>query len=205
MLIFNKCPDLEMTEQSPPVRPTTQFDSILTTYVFDDERLRIDADDANKVYKKVGEQISRYGALSNAYHARLRVSPYGFAAPNELNPSLNLDDSGNVRRPKPHHVAELMNWLLETAGCIPADAKFYPDPTNEDRYCAYPGNFSQKTQYRALPPFSVEKDGDIREALLRCHLFENPSAADIRILENYDQRAVLLGERIRLFFKKVRK
>lgn len=209
MLIFNKCPDLEIPEQAPPVRPTTQFDSILTTYVFDDERLRIDANGANAVYKRVGEQISRYGALSNAYHARLRVSPYGFAAPNELkikeDPSLNLDDSGNVRRPKPHHVAELMNWLLETTGCIPADAKYCPDPTNEDRYCAYPGNFSQKTQYRVLPPFSGEKDGDIREALLRCHLFENPSAADISILENYDQRAVLLGERIRLFFKKVRK
>lgn len=205
MLIFNKCPDLETPEQAPPVRPTTQFDSILLTYVFDRERQLIDA---NPVYQRVGQQIGQYGALNHAYHARLRVSPYGFAAPNELkiaeDPSLNLDNTGSICRPKPKHVDELMNWLLETTGCIPVDAKFYPDPSDNDRYCEQPGNFSQKTQYRTIPPSGDSKDGDIREALLRCHLFENPSSTDISILENYDQRAVLLGERIKAFFKKVR-
>lgn len=206
MLIFNKCPDLELPEHALPARHSLQFDSILMTYVFDKERQLIDA---NTVYQRVGQQIGQYGALSNAYHARLRVSPYGFAAPNELkiadDPSLNLDSTGNIRRPKPKHVAELMNWLLETTGCIPVDGKYCPDPSDEDRYCAYSGNFAQKTQYRTIAPSSDEKDGDIREALLRCHLFENPSLTDISILESYDQRAVLLGERIKLLLKKVRR
>ena len=205
MLIFNKCPDLEIPEQVPPVRPTTQFDSILLTYVFDRERQLIDA---NPVYQRVGQQIGQYGALNNAYHTRLRVSPYGFAAPNELkiaeDPSLNLDDTGSIRRPKPKHVAELMNWLLETTGCIPVDGKYYPDPSDNDRYCEFSSNFSQKAQYRTISPSGDGKDGDIREALLRCHLFENPNPTDINILENYDQRAVLLGERIKAFLKKAR-
>lgn len=209
MLIFNKCPDLENPEPAPPVRPATQFDSILLTYVFDRERQLIDA---NPVYQKIGLQIGHYGALNNAYHARLRVSPYGFAAPaapNELqtaeDSSLNLDDADSIRRPKPKHVAELMNWLLETTGCIPVDAKFHPDPSDDNRYCEQPGNFSQKTQYRTTLPSSIGKDGDVREALLRCHLFENPNSTDISILESYDQRAVLLGQRIKAFFNRVRK
>lgn len=203
MLIFNKCPDLEVPELAPPIRPATQFDSILSTYAFDMERQLIDAD---PVYQRVGQQIGQYGALNNAYHARLRVSPYGFAAPNELkiaeNPSLNLDEAGNIRHPKPKHVAELMNWLLEATGCIPVDAKYYPDPSDEDRCCEAPGNFSEKAQYRVLPPSGKGKDGDIREALLRCYLFENPNSTDISILESYDQRAVLLGERIKAFFRR---
>lgn len=192
MVIFNKCPDIEHP-MDLAVQPASQFNGIPLTYVFDEERRIIDN---IEVYRKVGEQFNAFAGLTNAYYARLRVSPYGFAAPNELITPEGQETEKEDCFPEPKHVAELMRWLLEATGCVPVDAHYYPDPASMDRVCEYENNFSEKTQYRTLSPAGKGKNGDIREALIRCHLFENPNPIDIERLSMFDQKAVLTMQRL---------
>lgn len=205
ILCFTKSPDLEETQnhsEKPGVKG--KFDLIARTYVFDDERSILNR---NQVYSRIGELMSQYVFLKNAYSARLRCSPYGFAAPSEVavkeNASLQLDENGNIRRPKPKHIDLLMQWLLKTSGCIPVDAMYHPSLDSNSKTVFHPHpNLITHTQYRSLPPRGTGKNADVNEALARCYLFENPGYFDKQYLLYYSQNAILTKERIMTKFRR---
>lgn len=198
MMIFTKCREVEQPEAVVQKLPAMNaFDFVARTYVFDEERSWIDN---NRVYNRVGELMSQYDCLTNAYHSRLRCSPYGFAAPNadqvKENPDLQYDENSNKLYPKPKHIDLLLRWLLEASGCIPVGAEYRPspDPMSKTVYKPHP-NFVCHTQYRALAPRGTGKDADVHEALARCYLFENPGYFDQQFLMYYAQKAILTARR----------
>lgn len=202
MLTFTKCRELEHPEEQVQ-RPhaATAFDLIARTYMFDDERLLIDH---NRVYNRVGELINEYACLTNAYHARLRCSPYGYAAPRWDEVLENPDLLKNKKNhPVPHHIHWLMRWLLAVSGCIPVEGEFRPspDPMSKTVYAPHP-SFIAHTQYRAISPRGTGKDGDVQEALARCYLFENPGNFDQQFLLYYSQKAILTTQRILAKFQR---
>jgi hypothetical protein len=199
MVIFTKCRELEQPQPELEHKvAANRFDLIAASYIFAEEKKRIEA---NGVYNAVGSLIEKYASLKDAYHARLRCSPYGFAAPNaddvKKDPSLNKNQDGTAKRPVPHHIDGLMQWLLEISGSVPSSAAYHPDldPTSTKEYSPA-GNFVTRSQYRAVSPVGDGRDGDVKEALIRCYLFENPGRFDMDFLSHYDQRTMLAMDRL---------
>lgn len=205
MLAFTKCRELEHPEESVQRAVSKKaFDLIAHTYMFDEERLLIDR---NQVYNKVGELMKEYACLISAYHARLRCSPYGYAARvasyYKENPDLLFDEGEKQNHPKPKNIDKLMRWLLAVSGCIPVEGEFRPspDPMSKTVYAPHP-SFITHTQYRAISPRGTGKDGDVQEALARCYLFENPGNFDQQFLLYYSQKAILTTQRILAKFQR---
>lgn len=216
MILYTKCPDLEEPEANPlPMSRAEAHDRIARTYMYDKERRKIDG---HQSYRYLGERLSKYDMVSNAYQARLRCSPFGFAAPNEKDVADNPDayeykivkneKTGaeekvyNLPAPKPKHIDMLMRWLLMVSGCVPVPAEYrpYADPSSTQVYQYMDKYILGHTQYRMLNPGSnaspTDKDADLHEALARCYLFENPGKFDSSMLSNYDNWAMLLIDRM---------
>ena len=205
MLTFTKCRELEHPEESVQRAVAKKaFDLIARTYMFDEERLLIDR---NQVYNKVGELMKEFACLISAYHARLRCSPYGYAARKAADykekPELLFDEGEKQNHPKPKNIDKLMRWLLAVSGCIPVEGEFRPspDPAVKTVYAPHP-SFIAHTQYRAISPRGAGKDGDVQEALARCYLFENPGKFDQQFLLYYSQRAILTTQRFKAKFQR---
>jgi hypothetical protein len=198
MILFTKDPELECGHGPKAPRPAKELDPIKNCYIFADEKRKIEA---NPAYREVMQCVKRYDALKYAYRACLRCSPYGFLPPSywavEYGHSTNRNPDGTVMRPRPRHVEDLMQWILEVCGCVPSSAVYRPDldPTSTREF--RPGNnFLTRTQYRALCP------RDEKEALIRCYLFENPGRFDEDFVSDYDQPLRLFIDRIKGKFKR---
>ena len=212
MVLFTKDKILEEgMEPATDEAKLDPFNRIARTYIFDAERQKIDA---NEIYTSVGNTMRRYQHLKEVYLARLRCSPFGFAAPEkgelqakgeltekdrftEGNAS-NPDENKAVMKPKPRHIDQLMRWILSVSGCIPTDAAYHPSPDPLDLTLFMPEyNFLTRPQYRTMRPGGTGKNADVLEALSRCYLFENPGHWDQEFLKNYDRKALLRTIRIR--------
>lgn len=200
MVLFTKCKELEngTPEQQrqnaqTPLNPNRIFD----TYLFREERKKISE---NEIYRRVGEEMKYHPFLIKGYVSQIRCSPYGFNAPKQKDISegskSNQDKDGNIIYPRPKNIGLLMRWILSVSGCIPTDAFYVPDPSNISTVYHPSENYLTRPQYRKLIPYGDEKDGDLREALARCFLFENPGKYDRDFLVNYDRKGVLLVLRL---------
>ena len=216
MVLYTKCPDLEKPEENPlPMGRKAELDRIARTYMYDQERLKIDN---HPCYRFLGDMLAKYDMVSNAYQARLRCSPFGFAAPNEqyikdhpeefeFRTEVN-EKTGEMEKipvlpcPKPQNIDKLMRWLLMVSGCVPVPAEYrpYPDPSSTQVYQYRNKYLLKHTQYRMLNPGSTsteaDKDADLHEALARCYLFENPGKHDSALVMDYDNWALLLKDRM---------
>lgn len=176
MILYTKCPELE--NPGDKIKMPAMADLIKASYIFRQERHEIDR---TQVYKAVGSQFEKYDNLKNVYVSRLRCSPYGFAA-GLVEPQL----------PRPVHVDDLMRWILSVTGCIDPEAKYYPDLVDRHTVLEKSNNFIVRPQYRAQVPAGAGSEGDLREALNRCFLFENPGVVDTALVSSYDNWAELL-------------
>lgn len=175
MLLYTKCRDLEQPQPEIPI--TQLLLPIKRTYSLWKEKLLIDK---NPLYGFVSEQFNEMEHLSKAYHAMLRSSPFGYAAPGKAIVSQNPDI--NYQPPMPKNIDVLMRWLLSVAGCIPTEGEYRrdamgPNALRLDKFCI------GRPQLRSENPV---KEQDLNESLARCILFENPGYFDEKILVKYD-------------------
>lgn len=185
MILYTKCEELEQVkEDEEPKKVSRGVDRIAESYIFQKERREIEK---NEIYSRAGSRFKDYDNLQNVYMARLRCSPFGFA------PEVRTD--GTTSTPRPIHVDDLMRWILSVACCIDTEATFYPDLSDHQMKKKIPGNFLERPQYRAQKPAGNGKDGDLKEALARCYLFENPGEVDKSLVEVYDNPALLAKAR----------
>ena len=134
------------------------------------------------------------GELSKAYHAVLRTSPYGYAAPSEKEVA---DGTKEAHPPKPINIDRLMRWILSVTGCIPTQATYRAFEGSGAPYKLRKDFCIERVQLRHEEPLSND------EALARCALFENPGAQDRYYVENHNESA--LNRRISIMFGKVPK
>lgn len=216
MILYTKCTDLEEPDNNPlPMSKADAFNRIARTNMHDKERRTIDA---SNVYRNLGVQLAKFDKVAGAYQARLRCSPFGFAAPSEIyineHPEefeFAIDEYGEkypvLPHPQPKHIDMLMRWLLMVSGCVPVPAKYrpYADPAATEEYTYQTKYFFSGTQYRMLNPGSYasgEKDADLHEALARCYMFENPGKHDSALLSDYNNWALLAKDRLAASFQR---
>lgn len=188
LLLFNKCVELEegAVEEKQELG-YYESDRVAEIYSLKVEREFINR---NEVYNDVGGLLQKFENLKHAYFARLRSSPYGFAAPKESaykkDPSLNMNDDGSVRTPKPIHVAELMEWLLTVSGCVAVDAVYCENPDNPDHVYKLKDTYVTRAQYKVKAPYGETKVKALDEAMCRAFLFENYSDMDKELIQEYE-------------------
>ena len=191
MIVFTKCEELEsgVAEQQAE-RNYFNPKRVDEVYSLKVEREFIDR---NPEYQEVGRRVQVYENLKYAYIARLRTSPYGFAAPNKPmyleDKSVNKNPDGSIRYPKPKHVAELMHWLMVITGVVPAPAVFVPSAAEPDRVYRLNDTYVQGPQYRVWDPQGENHKERLDEAMCRAYLFENYSDVDKGYIENYDDKS----------------
>lgn len=188
MIVFTKCEELESGETE--VQKDKNFFNpkrVDEVYALKVEREFIDR---NAVYKDVGDKIRVYENLQYAYIARLRTSPYGFAAPTKPvyleDKSVNKDPDGSIKYPRPQHVDKLMQWLMIITGCVPAPAVFMPSALDDHRIYRLENTYVHGAQYRIWNPKGQTYKERVEEAMCRAYLFENYSDVDRGYIENYD-------------------
>lgn len=171
LIMITKDTTIESQEAKPELRSPIAMERL---YCFQAEREFIQA---NKVYNSILETISQYEKLRRAYHAMLRCSPFGYAAP-----SWEEVKKAN----KPHHqpttknVEDAVKWLLKLVGVIPAPGYLETD----DGFLTKENYRIVRVQYRSDKP----KEGEeLEEALSRCTLFENPGLFDEQVLEAHTE------------------
>lgn len=189
MLLFTKCWDLEKNNKvraaaTNILRPTEKV------YMFREEKRIIDE---NSIYQAVCNAFNETHQLARAYHAMLRCSPFGYAAP-------GLADVASGKKkpeiPTPKNIDHLMHWLLMVSGCVPVEASYCPSVTGEGGALKLNDYYINRVQCRAERPDDEWRNTmsawNYREALSRWRLFENPGSLDRMILEDYGQsRAVM--------------
>lgn len=191
MILYTKCPELENAGPADPnKRRRRSADRIAESYIFNSERMEINE---NEIYNLAGSRFKEYDNLKNVFLARLRCSPFGYAAPGEL----EVQKGAEHHSPTPIHIDGLMKWVLSVTGCIDTEAVFRPDLTDASTRFTVPGNFIVRPQYRIQKPAGEGRNGDLNEALARCYLFENPGAVDRSLLEVYDNSARLAQARFK--------
>lgn len=191
IVVFTKCGELESGEaEQQAERNYFNPKRVDEVYSLKVEREFIDR---NPVYQEVGRRIQIYENLKYAYIARLRTSPYGFAAPNKPqyleDNSVNKNLDGSIRYPKPKHVADLMHWLMVITGVVPAPAVFVPNAAEPDRVYRLNDTYVKRPQYRVWDPQGETYKERVDEAMCRAYLFENYSDVDKGYIENYDDKS----------------
>lgn len=196
IVLFTKCKELE--SGAPEMRQVqTHFNPrpVDEIYSLKDEREFIDR---NRIYQEVGRKIRVHENLKDAYVARLRTSPYGFAAPQKplylQNESCNKKPDGTIRYPRPKHVEELMKWLLGIIGCIPIKAEFCPDPMEPERVYRLRDYYVKRPQYRVWAPQGRDKKEKQDEAMSRAYLFENYTETDEEYINNVFERPTVFEQ-----------
>lgn len=175
MLLYTKCRDLEQPQ--PEYKNTKMLLPIQQAYSLWKEKRMIEE---NPLYGFVSDQFNETEHLSKAYHAMLRCSPFGYAAPSRAQKEREPELKSQI--PTPKNIDLLMRWLLSVAGCIPAEGEYRRNPMDPsglrlNNYCI------NRPQLRSENPL---KEQDLNEALARCSLFENPGYFDERLLAKYD-------------------
>lgn len=176
MMLFTKCKDLE----APAAVEKTERNllPIAQTYSLRKEKQQIVG---NKLYNFVREQFNEFGQLSRAYHAMMRCSPFGYAAPSKQD--LEEGYTGEQHSPRPKNVDILMRWLLSVSGCIPTEAEYRRDPLSPTPPFRLNNFCISRPQLRTQNPLVNQ---ELEESLARCALFENPGRFDERMLVQYD-------------------
>ena len=143
-------------------------------YCFQAEREFIQS---NQVYNSILETLSKYDDLRRSYHAMLRCSPFGYAAPNREDIQKY---NSPYHTPTPKNVDDAVKWILKLAGILPAPGVL---PTDEGSLTRENYRLS-RVQYRSDKP----KEGEeLEESLSRCTLFENPGLFDEQVLEAHTE------------------
>lgn len=131
----------------------------------------------NQVYNSILEALSEYDGLRRSYHAMMRCSPFGYAAPNREDIKLN---NSPYHTPSPRNIEDAVRWLLKLVGILPAPGVL---PTDEGSLTRENYRLN-RVQYRSDKP----KEGEeLEEALSRCTLFENPGLFDEQVLEAHTE------------------
>lgn len=196
ILLFTKCKELEELEQSQQLEQSIQKSNsrvrsqLERTYMFCEDDMRIQA---VPKYQAVCEEFNNRMELKMAYHAMLRCSPYGYAAPSE---EYCKDHGVSPQMPTPYNIDLLMRWLLSVSGCIPV----------EGSYASVPGDppYTLRDYCLKRPQIRTEKPNktgtELQESCARCILFRNPGVFDKKILENYDSRPGLRLAKLEMAF-----
>lgn len=190
MVLFTKCKELESGENRA-VEAKRFVDPIQQVYMFHSEKQEIDQ---HEIYRFAMRNFNDVGELSKAYHAVLRTSPYGYAAPSEMQAA---DGTKEAHLPKPINIDRLMRWILSVTGCIPTQATYRAFEGSGAPYKLRKDFCIERVQLRHEEPLSND------EALARCALFENPGAQDRYYVENHNESA--LNRKISIMFGKVPK
>lgn len=198
MVLYTKCRELE--ESSASERVQNHYRPIEAVYRFCDEKKAIED---NGIYADVCKSFRGNDELAKAYHAMLRCSPYGYSAPSIRDwemvesgmdgiPDISDEDKAKIiskvnsrRMPTPHHIDDLMLWILNITGSIPTEAEYAPVMGSDENKVDMRDYFIHRIQYRTQKPGGASDE--LEEALARCALFENPSGADRRVLEGHGQ------------------
>ncbi len=177
MLLFTKCPDLEV--DNAPALPNKVLQPLDQMYFLKDEKRHIAG---NQLYNFVREQFNQFGQLQKAYHAMMRCSPFGYKAPS----ANDLEKGAVPQLPKPKNIDKLMRWLLSVCGCIPTEAVFALNaraiPYRLNNFCL------SRPQLRSENPLQA---CDVDESMARCALFENPGRFDKNFVGRHDSNARL--------------
>lgn len=183
MLLFTKCRDLEKenkvrSDNKAILRPLERV------YMFREEKRIIDE---NGTYQAVCKAFNESHQLARAYHAMLRCSPYGHAAP-------TMEDMAKGQKPEtpnPRNIDVLMHWLLMVSGCVPVEGFFSPSIGGEGGGLKLNDYYISRVQCRSERPLdewgSFTAPWNFKESLSRWTLFENPGSLDKLILEDYGQ------------------
>lgn len=194
MVLFTKCRELER-ENLVRSNNASILKPLERIYMFREEKRIIDA---NGIYQAVCKAFNDSHQLARAYHAMLRCSPFGYAAPTQE----DIDLKGMMpEQPTPRNIDQLMHWLLMVAGCVPVEANFSPSLTGEGGGLRLDNYYIDRVQCRSdrpLDEWSKLMGGwNYKEALSRWRLFENPGFQDKIIMEDYGQsHAVAAGHKI---------
>lgn len=194
MVLFTKCRELEKenlvrSSNASILRPLERI------YMFREEKRIIDG---NGIYQAVCNAFNDSHQLARAYHAMLRCSPFGYAAPTLE----DIEKYGKVpEQPTPRNIDQLMHWLLMVSGCVPVNAYFSPSLTGEGGGLRLDNYYIDRVQCRSDRPLDewskLMAGWNYKEALSRWMLFENPGFQDKLIMEDYGQSsAVAAGHKI---------
>jgi len=184
ILLFTKCHQMENDIAAEDSRTPKTFDPLKKAYLLRSEQLRIEQ---NRFYDIACREFNSTGGLSNAYHAMLRCSPYGYKAPD---PDEVLKGA-EPHPPKPKHIDKLMQWILTVAGCVPMTAAYSADVNDVSRLERLV--YVERPQHRQENPM---KGSEVEEALLRCSLFVNPGKYDREFLKFANQKSVLFAKKL---------
>lgn len=175
MLLFTKCADLE-NQKKTDLGAANDQPPLERVYMFRGEQETISG---NGIYNAVCKTFANYGDLTKAYHAMLRCSPFGYAAPTDF----DIRQHGKeYHLPEPKHIDALMRWLLMVSGCVPVEGLYCPNLTFDGSGLKNRNYYLKDVQYRAKHP---EDGWDGQEAVARAYLFENMGQIDKMVLEDY--------------------
>lgn len=192
MLLFTKCRELEAGEEAPAARQAVN--AIRNCYLFRKEEGAISS---NSSYKHAMDQFQMIGGLKQSFHAVLRSSPYGYAAPAYDVANRNPELKETVHAPTPKNLDSLMRWVLMVSGCIPVVGEYRPKMgSNENAYSLK--YFVGRPQFRKENPecenlLATHKDM-CQEAMARCVLFANPGCHDMGLVRNYRVKLNMVQE-----------
>ena len=173
LVMITKDATLEQQTEKPETKSMIPSELL---YCFQAEREFIQS---NRVYNYILETLSESRELCSSYHAMMRCSPFGYAAPNRLDIQ---KDNLPYHAPSPKNVDEAIKWILKLVGILPAPGELITD--EGPLTCKDKDYRLTRAQYRSENP----KEGEeLAEALSRCTLFENPGRFDEQVLEAHTE------------------
>lgn len=215
MILYTKCRELE--EEDPNAKqPQQKPHGVEALYRFFREKKAIND---NGIYASVSETFRKSEKLSRAYFSMLRCSPFGYAAPSlrdqeqyeadKKTPTLTEKERKALkekvegrRKPTPHHINDLMLWILDITGCTSMDADYAPVFNSDEGKKEMRDYYVSRIQYPTQKPGKLTAENrkdqkqsilgsktrfvadEVNEAMARCVLFENPSETDRRVVED---------------------
>lgn len=182
MVLFTKGRDIEEKDAR---EATARKGNNAVYYMYPEEIAAIRK--RNDEWKEIVDNLSKDKALSQAYMAQLRCSPYGYTSPRN-------NATAEAQTPSPKNVDKLLNWLLYATGLAPMDlsdehlgsANYMTPPENRSllpdqklvrdggRGIPYTGSFFEKFKWRTEKPYMPA----VAVAMLRGKLFTNIGEAD---------------------------
>ena len=186
IVVYTKCSDIEQQSllQDPAVG-STRGNMIQQAHMFYGECERIRE---NPAYAFVLRQFDNYQNLKDSFKTGIRCSAYGYNAPTRA----DIEQYGREACvSRPHYVDQLMKWILMVCGCAPVRGRY--KATFNSVGWEEAENYITRLQFRKDKPL---RSDDLREALARVILFENPGDVDVALVQAHGSKAALTAARV---------
>lgn len=142
----------------------------------------------NPAYAFVLRQFDNYQNLKDSFKTGIRCSAYGYNAPTRA----DIEQYGREASvSRPHYVDQLMKWILMVCGCAPVRGRY--KATFNSVGWEEAENYITRLQFRKDKPL---RNDDLREALARVILFENPGDVDVALVQAHGNKAALTAARV---------